>query len=182
MKKKVMIVIAIILGCIILGVCFIFGKNIFMETHRRNRKIIEIKDYNSDIIENVSRFKHVKNTLQVLLGDVYADSADEKYDNIILLLNREYDALKVVDDVVHKLDSYCDGKRYADSSVNGICLEYKKSYEEVINGYVYDIQHINRIFQVYNKSHSKQLEYYTSSEFQDYVDYDQDGVITGNEA
>ena len=182
MKKNVMTIIAIILGCIILGVCFVFCRNIFMETRYRNRKIIEIKDYNSDIVESVSKFRHVKNTLQVLLGETYADNVDEKYDNIVLLLNREYDALKVVESTVFKLDTYCEGEKYSDASVNGICLEYKKSYEEVINGYVYDIEHINRIFQVYNKNHSKQLEYYKSSQFGDYVDYNQDGILSGNEA
>ena len=182
MKKSKIFVILIII--VIVFVClglFLFFKGILDDSKITNQRIGEIKNINVDMNDTINDYNNSRKTLSLLLDSTYTDNLNDKYDNIVLLLNKEETFVKSAKDIVLKLDNDCDGKFYSDAIANGICLSYKVNYEEMCNVFMNDIKNINDMIHIYNNGHTESLQEYVSNDFSDYIDYNQDGNFSGKE-
>ena len=180
MKKKVLyIFLAVIL---LIGICFIvlFVKNI-LEDNRESKKVMqEIKDIKMGFDDNIDEYNKYRKNLSSIVDDVVIDKFDGAYDTVYLLIGKEEKVVLSVKSAASKLDKYCKGKVFSDSYVNSFCLEYKVSYEEMVNVFLSDVKNINSIIEQYNKGHSNSLKIYSSSIY-DYIDYNDDGIYSGKE-
>lgn len=180
-KKFFGVVIISLIVIIVVLFIFFFFKGILDDNKMTNHRMMEIKRINNNLDSYISDFNKNRNTLIFLLGKTYTDQLDLKYDNIVMLLDKEEEQVKNVLDVVSKLDDYCHDKVYSDQSVNQICVDYPVSYESMANVFVGDVQHINGMVSNYLEKHNGNVSPYHTDLFNDYIDYNGDGVYSGKE-
>ena len=180
-NKKFFAFFIILLFIFAIGGIFFFVKKVMHDVDTTNRRIVEIGNLYRNMDSYISDYNDNRDGLRVLTKDAYIDNLDSKYDNILLILNKENDNVKSISNVVLNLDKDCNGRIYSDAYVNQVCLSYKSHYEEMVNVFVGDISHVNKMIRLYNDSHDHKLNEYVSSNYQEYVDYNKDGVYSGKE-
>ena len=179
--KRLFFVGGIFVGIIVIIFLVLFFKGIMDDTKVTNHQMLEVKRLNSNFDSYIDEYNATRNALIFLLGETYTDHLDLKYDNIVMLLDKEQDYVKDVSDVISQLDGYCRGKVYSDQSVNQICVNYPVNYEELVNVFLGDIEHVNTMVSNYLEKHSGNISFYQTDLFKDYIDYDGDGVYSGKE-
>ena len=180
MKKKYFLIIfvLIIFVFIVSGGVF-FVKKMMSDVKVTNDNITKIGSFYRDMNSYIDDYNSNRDALGVLTKNIYIDNLDGKYNNIVLLLNREMENVSNVHDIILELDNKCNGRIYSDAYVNEVCLNYKNNYELMVNVFVLDVVNINNLVSQYNYSHDKKLDEYKSSF--DYIDFNNDGVYSGKE-
>ena len=176
-RKIFMICGSIVLVLVILIFLFFFFRGISEDSKVTSARTIEIKKLNQNIENYIHDYNEVREQLNSFLSDIYTDDLKDRYDELVLLLHKENNYVTDVKEIVLKLDNSCD----KDSFSNNICLQYQVDYEEMVNVFVSDISFINHMIDTYNDSHDELLDHYVSSDIQDYIDYNKDGIYSGKE-
>ena len=181
MIKKILIGIGVVFGSIAIVFLFFFFKRVIGDVGYTNQTISEITDLGSKNNSLFMEYNTTRSSLNAIVQHTYVDEMATKNDQIIELLNQEKAHIIRVRDNTLRLDKYCKGKMYSVSSVNEICFNYQKYYEQMVNVFVNDVMYVNRMIQSYQEHHDDSLKKYESLEFKDYIDYNKDGVFAGKE-
>ena len=179
--KKYLVIAFVIIIVIVLGFIIFFFKGILDDSKNTGSRVLEIKNLYTKLDDNVELYNASRGELSSLFKDIYIDSIDEKYSDIVLLLDKEQDYVKQSKDIVLSLDSYCNDNIYNDSDVSKICKDYLGVYEEMVNVYIEDYHHVNSLVDEYSKKNPGKIDNYESDDYTDYIDYDKDGVYSGKE-
>lgn len=173
MKKKILIGIGVIVGSVAVVALFFFFREV---TGNTNQAILEVENLGRKNNSIFMDYNSTRSSLSTVVKDLSVDKVGTKYNRIVELLSQEEQHIINVRNNVLQLDKYCNGKMYSSSSVNEICFNYQKYYEQMVNSFVSDVTYINRMIQYDNS-----LKLYQSSEFKNYIDYNKDGVYSGKE-
>ena len=177
MKKKILIIVFI--GLFVVGALFFVFKRILADVSYTNEVIAELTDLDEKNNTIFEQYNSVRENLSSMMQSTYVDELDTNYKKIIELLEQENEYVIQVRDNTLRLDKYCKGKTYSNSSANEICLNYQKYYEQMVNVFINDTIYVNRMIQSYQENHDDLLKKYESLEFKDYIDYDKNGIYEG---
>lgn len=183
-KKKVIFVITIILLVIFLTLGIILVVNNEKQKEKQNLEDINLINTN---YESLKSYVDVFNENRVsiynnILNNFYYEEVENNYDSWINLFKDYEKSVISMKNIIDTLDVKCKLK-YDDNNIKQKCINYKKTYESVVNTLVKDVEVFNNQLNNYNQWIEKENGYpkkgnYTSN-FNDYIDYDNDKAFSG---
>lgn len=181
MKKKYIIIVAIIITLLLILGILKFINNFKEDSTNQQAKITEITTTYEKIKEYITNYNSTRETLSNSLSTYYQDTFKNNYNDIIRIL-QEYDQIiGNIQENIELINKDCDNNIFNDVTANTICNNYEETYEQLINTYINDINNINSIIDTYNNENTNPLNKFNSNYINDYIDYNNDGEYIGRE-
>ena len=155
--------------------------------------IDEIGIYYDTFQIKVEEFKDTREKTLSAIEDYssYYTGMDEKYPEVLEQVKKYDEKVKELTDADAYLSEYCIKKGYSDSTTNQKCINFIMNYEKSVNTFIGDIKFFNNKIDQYNKwtetenqndarkKTYEKVDQYTSSNFKDYIDINEDGTYLG---
>ncbi len=171
--KKILFITPLI--TILLIVSAIFINNIAKDNKETKERILTIEKTYQELKQNTEDYNNIRTKLSED-NIYYQNNFLDSYNKIITELNEYDEIINKINNNINIINTNCKGRLYNDKETNNICSKYKKTYEQMINIYLNDIESTNNIIESYNKENDNKLETFKSKYIFDYIDYDKDGI------
>lgn len=159
-------------------------KNDKLETQKKINEIIE--NYDAFIVDSDNITTIRDNIYNEVFSNNYYEEMDLKYSEWKQILNNYESSITALDSKFKVLKDECKNIRIMNSEINTKCGSFNNNYETIINLFVNDIEMFNYNIDLYNEwiieqelEDKTELEYYVSTNYTDYIDYNSDGKYRG---
>ena len=192
-KKKIIIIITVILSIlIILGglvlLVYKFYKGIINDRETTENQVNLILDNYKAFKDNIVIINEKREIIyETIFKNNYYSQMQGKQDEWNNLLKEYEDALIKLDKDSKNLKKSCINNTLINNEVIISCDSFNSNYELIINSFVQDIELYNQNIDSYNNwvdSNSGnyiKMDKYESNKFNNYIDYNNDGIFLGKE-
>lgn len=185
-NKKVKILGTVGILLIVAGVITNFMNSLKTDKEEIHRRMEVITSSYEVFKQDATTFSQVRDDLYInVFSEIYYETLK---DNITVYFEKlkEYEnTLDQVEKEALTLNENCKGIYYPEAEINTKCSAFSKSYEEMVNYFVNDVNQVNKNIDEYNKYQTENItgnvlleKYHTTKK---YIDFNQDKEYAGKE-